>query len=269
VSSGQSLPSSLVSPRPKLRLVTTPPPLPTQSFTALGIAVSVTSFEETVELLLAAPSPANNLRVQFATAETLRATVLDSGLRDFANETDLIAPDDAALVLLGRLKRKPARRIRGEEAMVAVLEHPRGRAFGHYFIGGQPGSGPRLLEALRGRFAGLEILGSYCPPQRPLDWRDIEAIARRINQTAPDYVWIGSETPRRDRWLVSLAPLLNAPVLVALGTDFSPVAQAAAAPQARAPATLMTTLHRLSAAGSLAARFSRLLLSEARFKLRR
>jgi N-acetylglucosaminyldiphosphoundecaprenol N-acetyl-beta-D-mannosaminyltransferase len=45
-------------------------------------------------------------------------------------------------------------------------------------------------------------------------------VIQKINDARPDVVWVGLGTPKQDYWVANHRPLLQAPVLVAVGAAF-------------------------------------------------
>ena len=43
---------------------------------------------------------------------------------------------------------------------------------------------------------------------------------RRINEAAPDIVWVGLSTPKQERWMRAHVGRLEAPVLIGVGAAF-------------------------------------------------
>jgi N-acetylglucosaminyldiphosphoundecaprenol N-acetyl-beta-D-mannosaminyltransferase len=78
----------------------------------------------------------------------------------------------------------------------------------------------RLAEKLRGRFEGLRIVGSYSPPFRALTPSEDDAVVQRINDAAPDILWVGLSTPTQERWMAEHLGRIQAPVMVGVGAAF-------------------------------------------------
>lgn len=248
------------APGARLRLITSAPPAPADTFSALGVKISVMSAEELTAALLAGPRQSLPLRVHFATARTLLHAAKDIDLREALNEADLVLPADASLALLGRLKGKQVRRLSATRALLAVLERSGERGYRHFFLTGDPERNQELVEALRGRSPGLEIFGASAPPLADLAWREIEALAARINEPAPDYVWLGLRSPHQDDWLAGFRPLLDAPVIIAVGESLERLTEAGI------PSRSLAGLRRLAAAAGTAFSILRLLVASLRLR---
>ena len=45
-------------------------------------------------------------------------------------------------------------------------------------------------------------------------------MVEEINRSRADVVWVGMSSPKQDRWMARMRPLLEAPVLIAVGAAF-------------------------------------------------
>jgi N-acetylglucosaminyldiphosphoundecaprenol N-acetyl-beta-D-mannosaminyltransferase len=77
-----------------------------------------------------------------------------------------------------------------------------------------------LAASLGAAHPGLKIVGTCCPPFRPLTAAEDAAIVDQINAAAPDIVWVGLSTPKQEYWMASHVNRLNASVLVGVGAAF-------------------------------------------------
>ena len=78
----------------------------------------------------------------------------------------------------------------------------------------------QLALNLRRRFDGLQIVGGYSPPFRPLSDEEIDAVVAEINHAKPDVVWVGIGVPKQEKWMAALRDRIDAPVLVGVGAAF-------------------------------------------------
>ena len=83
-----------------------------------------------------------------------------------------------------------------------------------------PGVPEALAARLQERFPELMVVGGYSPPFRQLTASEDEAIVDRINEAAPDIVWVGLSTPKQERWMHDHVGRLNAPALIGIGAAF-------------------------------------------------
>ncbi len=145
----------------------------------------------------------------------------DPTLRAVHNAAGLVTPDGMPLVWLSRLAgHGQVTRVYGPDLMLAYCEYGIARGRRHYFYGGNDGVPELLAERLRARFPGLQVVGTYSPPFRSLTPEEDAEVVRRINDTAPDVVWVGLSTPKQERWMATHRAALRAPVLVGVGAAF-------------------------------------------------
>ena len=94
----------------------------------------------------------------------------------------------------------------------------------HYFYGGSPRVVEALVSRLMQRFPGLIVAGYRSPPFRPQTPEEDAADVRAINETRPDYVWVGLGMPKQDKWIVHHVGKIQAAALLGVGAAFDFVA---------------------------------------------
>ena len=117
---------------------------------------------------------------------------------------------------------KPLRdRVYGPTLMESACE--RAAALGHsiYLYGGyDEGALRELKTALRRRSPAIEIAGSWSPPHRELSPEEDREVAARIDESGAALVWCGISTPRQEKWVARIRPLVSAPVMISVGAAF-------------------------------------------------
>jgi|SRR5579872_705135 len=137
------------------------------------------------------------------------------------NSADLVVPDGMPLVWVGRLRgHRLPRRVYGPELMLAVCDGAATRGVRHFFFGGAPEVPEKLAQSLRDRFPGLNVVGAYSPPYRPVTHEEDEEIIAAINAAVPDILWIGLSTPKQEKWMYAHHDRLHVPVLIGVGAAF-------------------------------------------------
>jgi N-acetylglucosaminyldiphosphoundecaprenol N-acetyl-beta-D-mannosaminyltransferase len=81
-----------------------------------------------------------------------------------------------------------------------------------------------MVASLRARFPGMAVAGYRSPPFRPLTHEEDAADIRAINETRPDYVWVGLGMPKQDKWIVQHVGKVEAAALLGVGAAFDFVA---------------------------------------------
>lgn len=60
----------------------------------------------------------------------------------------------------------------------------------------------KLNMMLRHDYPGIQIAGMYSLPFRPSTEEENHLVIERINETKPDFVWVGLGAPEQERWMV-------------------------------------------------------------------
>ena len=187
----------------------------------LGVKVDVLTFQKA---LLRFDEWIHSRARQFvcvADAHVVMQAQWNDDFRKILNEAGMITPDGMPLVyLLRSAKRGPVERVYGPDLLLRTCEHSIFRQYRHYFLGAAPGVAQRMAEHLRDRFPGLVVSGVCSPPFRPTTEAEDLAMAAAINRTLPDFVWVGLGTPKQERWMYRFRKLLNAPILLSVGSAF-------------------------------------------------
>jgi N-acetylglucosaminyldiphosphoundecaprenol N-acetyl-beta-D-mannosaminyltransferase len=145
----------------------------------------------------------------------------DPEFRRIHNGADLVTPDGMPLVWLCRLAGfRNADRVYGPDLLLALVEHSVERGYSHFFYGGGPGVPDALAARLASRFPGLLVAGTLSPPFRDLSEAEMEEMARTVNRTRPDIVWVGLSTPKQERWMRRQLGRMEAPVMIGIGAAF-------------------------------------------------
>jgi N-acetylglucosaminyldiphosphoundecaprenol N-acetyl-beta-D-mannosaminyltransferase len=206
---------------------------PTQA--VLGVPLALIDYSGTLEWIEGMIEAGATGYVCVAAVHTVMACGEDPELRAAVLGADFTVPDGQPLVwalnLLGHQLRD---RVYGPELMDRACAAAARAGQRFYLYGGRT---PAALEALRAelvrRHPGLEIVGAYCPPFRPLTDDEAEEIAEDINASGADVVWVGLGVPKQEKWMAAMRPRLTAPVLIGVGAAFD--FHAGIVPQAPAP----------------------------------
>lgn len=144
----------------------------------------------------------------------------DEAFRDILNSSFLTTPDGMPTVWVGRHQGFTMNRVYGPDFMLALCRHSVERGYRHFLYGGNIGIADALKVSLEQKIPGLQIVGTYTPPFRPLvasELRDLQAL---VAQTQPDIMWIGLSTPKQERFMAEYLPQLNVQVMAGVGAAF-------------------------------------------------
>jgi N-acetylglucosaminyldiphosphoundecaprenol N-acetyl-beta-D-mannosaminyltransferase len=142
-------------------------------------------------------------------------------LRRIHNRAGMVTPDGMPLVWVSHLKGYPqVTRVYGPDLMLAICEHSVPKGYRHFFYGGADGVPERLVLNLTEWFHGLNVVGTYSPPFRPMNAEEEEQLLQLIEKARPDILWVGLSTPKQELWMADHIGKVNAPVLIGVGAAF-------------------------------------------------
>jgi len=146
----------------------------------------------------------------------------DERLREIYNSAGMVTPDGRPIAWIARLMGfRHIEQVRGSDLMLKVCERSVACGYRHFLYGGWPPSVvEELARKLRNRFPGIQIVGTYAPPFRPLTSEEDNGVIEMINSTRPDIVWIGLGAAKEEFWAHAHRGKLVAPVLIGVGAAF-------------------------------------------------
>ena len=137
------------------------------------------------------------------------------------NSAGMVVPDGMPLVWLSRIRgQRSVGRVYGPDLMLELCRRSAGKGYRHFFYGGSDGVAERLASRLMERFPHLRIVGTHCPPFRPLTAAETAQVRVKINRSRADFVWVGLGCPKQELWMADHRDHLDAPVLIGVGAAF-------------------------------------------------
>lgn len=111
-------------------------------------------------------------------------------------------PDGGPLSTVGRKRgHKNMARTTGPSLMGEVFKISTEKGYRHYFYGSKQDTLELLERKLNEAYPGIQIAGMYSPPFRPLTDEEDKVVIKRINDSKPDFVWIGLGAPKQEKWM--------------------------------------------------------------------
>jgi len=161
--------------------------------------------------------------ITFANVHVVMEAQRDDHFRAILKSQDVLnVPDGKPLVWLGRSQGFPLkRRVYGPDLMNDFCTVTADKGYRHFLYGAAPGVPERLAAVMKDRFPGINIVGTYSPPFRPLSAAEDEDVVNMINAARPDVLWIGLGCPKQEKWAFEHRSRLDVPVLAAVGQAFN------------------------------------------------
>jgi len=188
----------------------------------LGVPVALTDYERTMKAMDEMVERRLPGYVCAIPVHSVMVARHDAELRAALRGATLNVPDGKPLVwALSLLGHRLPDRVYGPDLMAMYCKRSAERGHRVWLYGGHdPEALAHLADALRLRFPGLKIVGSYAPAHLPSTTSEETETAERINRNSPDVVWVGLGVPRQEKWMARMRPHLEAPVLVGVGAAF-------------------------------------------------
>ena len=147
----------------------------------------------------------DNIRGDYICVSNVHTTVTayeDVNYKEVQNGGIMAIPDGGPLSSLGQRRGyKSMKRTTGPSLMEEILKVSVEKGYRHYFYGSTEETLEKLFQTLEREYPGLQIAGMYSPPFRPMLKDEDAAIIERINETKPDFVWVGLGAPKQEKWM--------------------------------------------------------------------
>lgn len=142
-------------------------------------------------------------------------------VRNAYNGASLCVPDGMPLTWVGRaLGQRTIGRVYGPDLMLRLLEVSAREGHTNFFYGGAEGVAEELKRLMTTRFPNLKVVGTYCPPFRPLTHEERREITSTVNALNPDLLWIGLGAPKQELFMNEYRDVLRAKVMIGVGAAF-------------------------------------------------
>ena len=129
-------------------------------------------------------------------------------------------PDGGPLSTVGRKRGfQNMERTTGPSYMGEILKLSAEKGYRHYFYGSTEETLEKLYQKLTASYPSIQIAGMYSPPFRPTTPEEDAAVVKRINETKPDFVWVGLGAPKQEKWMAAHQGVVEG-FMVGVGAGF-------------------------------------------------
>lgn len=128
----------------------------------------------------------------------------DQEYRKVQNGGIMAIPDGGPLSSVGQKRGfKNMKRTTGPSLMGEIFKISAAEGYRHYFYGSTDETLEKLYSVLTESYPGIQMAGMYSPPFRPMTADEDKEIVDRINETKPDFVWVGLGAPKQEKWMAA------------------------------------------------------------------
>jgi N-acetylglucosaminyldiphosphoundecaprenol N-acetyl-beta-D-mannosaminyltransferase len=186
----------------------------------LNTNINVTNMKDTLNYIC---DNLYELKGKYICVSNVHTTVMayeDEKYRAIQNNAAMALPDGAPLSGYCRIKGiRHARRVTGPDLMGEIFKVSPAKGYRHFFYGSKQKTLEDMKKRLLDLYPDLNIVGMYSPPFRDLTKDEDEEIVRMINDTKPDFVWIGLGAPKQEIWMARHKGIIEG-VMIGVGAGF-------------------------------------------------
>jgi len=182
--------------------------------------IAALKFEDTVDVIEEWARIKKPSYVCICNTHSLVTASNDRGFQEALDKADLCTPDGMPLVwALKMLGFKDQDRVDGPKLMLKLCENSILNKNRIFLFGSTPGTLEKMTKALKERYEGIIICGSYSPPFRDLTNQEEHEIVELINHSRPDIVFVGLGCPKQELWMSRNLMKMNT-VMIGVGAAF-------------------------------------------------
>lgn len=182
--------------------------------------INVTNMSDTIKYI---GGHLDDLRGKYICVSNVHTTVMsyeNEEYRKIQNSAAMALPDGAPLSSYSRRRGyKQAQRVTGPDLMLELFAVSREKGYRHYFYGATEETLQSMRKVIERDYPGMEIAGMYAPPFRTLTPQEDAEIVEKINNSRPDFIWVGLGAPKQEEWMYQHMGQLQG-VLIGVGAGF-------------------------------------------------
>ena len=199
-----------------------PSPADVRTRELLGIRIAMTDYDQAMDVMDGMIARRDRGYICAVAVHAVMVAQRDAEMRRALDESTLTVPDGMPLVWAANtLGENLPHRVYGPELMRLYSQRCVAERHRVWLYGGRdPGHLVQLALKLRQRHPGIQIVGGYAPPYRPLTAKEEDALVEQINTAAPDVVWVGIGVPKQEKWMARMRDRLDVPVMCGVGAAF-------------------------------------------------
>ncbi len=200
--------------------MSTPSPTPSAPHVhILGVPVHAATFESLLASIaewVSARTPTR--QVCTVSPEFVMIAQQNAAFMRVLRQADLCVADGVGLLWAARrLGRALPERVTGSDGVPLIAERAAREGWRLYLLGAAEGVAERAAEALRARYPGVRIVGTYAGSPAP---EEEDALVARVNASGADILFVAYGAPQQDLWIARNRARLKVSVAMGVGGTF-------------------------------------------------
>lgn len=185
----------------------------------LGVNVSCVDMKKTINYVSKNIEELSGKYICVSNVHTTIMSYENAEYRNVQNSAIMVLPDGKPLSILAKKRGYQIDRVTGPDLMEEIFKISGEKKYKHFFYGSTEETLNKLNEKLKEKYPKLEIVGMYSPPFRKLNEQEDTEIIKKINDTNPDFVWIGLGAPKQENWMYEHKDKING-LMIGVGAGF-------------------------------------------------
>jgi N-acetylglucosaminyldiphosphoundecaprenol N-acetyl-beta-D-mannosaminyltransferase len=186
----------------------------------LGFPLDLLDYAGVIDWIMGFAFCSESCYICFANVHMVMEAQDSEAFMGIVRNADLVVPDGMPLVWMMRLKGMTnQQRVYGPTLMLHVLKSAARENIPVGFYGGAPEVLGALVERMKERYEGLDVVYSYSPPFRELSQQEEDEIARNIDRSGARILFVGLGCPKQEIWMAEHRGRVNA-VMLGVGAAF-------------------------------------------------
>ena len=188
----------------------------------LDVPIAMTDYDEAMDVMDGMIARRDPGYVCAVAVHAVMVSRRDPVMRAAVDGAALTVPDGMPLVWAANaLGENLPNRVYGPELMRRYSDRCAQKGHRVWLYGGRDqGSLAQLALNMRRNHPGIEIVGGYSPPFRPLTTAEEDSVVEQVERDRPDVLWVGIGVPKQEKWMARMRDRLEVPVMCAVGAAF-------------------------------------------------
>lgn len=188
------------------------------SVNILGVRVDAVTYADVLDIIANWIAQRGPHQIVTANPEFVMAAQQHRVFRQTLLDADLCVADGVGLLWAARrLGRRLPERVTGSDLTPLVAQAAAQRGWRLYLLGAAPGVADQAALLLTQRNPGLRVVGTWAGTPSAAD---APAIVQRVQQAAPDVLFVAYGAPAQDLWIARHQQELAVPVMMGVGGAF-------------------------------------------------
>ncbi len=187
-----------------------------------GVGFCATKMDRLVETIFSLPTEPVSATVDLVGVPGIISAKENEKVAETYQSSTMTIVDGMPIVKIARKRGIDCDRCAAPDIMPHIFAESVKMGKTHYFYGGKDNE---VLNNLRSNlerdYPGIEIVGMYSPPYRPLTEEEDNILCKEVNRLHPDFLWVGIGAPKQEMWMKDHQEKIKNTIMLGVGAGFN------------------------------------------------